>query len=94
MKNSYILSATTENALTAVERITIILARQRIPFEQMHVVKIDGQDFSTITIVLRAEQETIRRLIKRVERVVEVSEVLFHTQSKGGVHAKHEIRQR
>jgi len=85
MKNSYILSATTENALTAVERLTIILARQRIPFEQMHVVKIDGQSISTITVVLRAEHEMIRRLIKRVERIVEVSDVLFHTQSKGGV---------
>ena len=59
MKSAYILSATAENALTAVQRITCILARQQIPFEQMHVVKVDGQGYSTITIVLRSEQDLL-----------------------------------
>ncbi len=80
MKNNYSLSMTTENALRVLQRIATVLAKHRINIEKLNVSETQTKGVSHFNIVVCTEENLLTKLVKQLQRIVEVYEVhVAHT---------------
>ncbi len=75
MQYIYAISATTENTLRVLQRMAGIFARYRLNIEQLNVVEICNKDMSYFNIMVYSDPKTIERVIKQLEKIIELKEV-------------------
>lgn len=80
MKYIYVISAITENALRVLQRMAGILARHRLNIEQLNVFETQHKGISCFSIVIHSDAKTTDRLIKQLERIIELMEVKISSQ--------------
>lgn len=80
MKNIYVVSLFTANTLRVLQRIAGIFARHRLNIEQMNVFETSNKGTSHFNIVIHSDEKTIDRVIKQLERIIELLEVKITSQ--------------
>ncbi|MEG0162435.1 MAG: acetolactate synthase small subunit [Mucinivorans sp.] len=68
----YIITVYTENTVGVLNRITNIFTRRKINIESLTVGETHHKGISQMTIISFSDEATIAKVIKNIERIVEV----------------------
>ncbi|MBK2125913.1 acetolactate synthase small subunit [Fangia hongkongensis] len=71
----YFISMTTENALCVLQRIASVFSRHRINIEQMNVFETANKGVSHFSLVLHSNEEKIQKVVKQLDKVIEVMDI-------------------
>ena len=84
MKTLYFISMTTDNALRVLQRVSSVFSRNRVNIEQLHVFEAKPQNISHFNIAIYSENDLIDKLLKQLQKIVELHEV--HIRSEMSVN--------
>lgn len=75
MQKMYVISATAENALRVLQRLTGIFARHRMNIQQLHAFATANKNISYLSITVHADEKTVALVVKKLQRVIELFDV-------------------
>lgn len=79
MNQEFIISAYTENHIGLLNRITIIFTRRKLNIESLTVSESAIEGVSKFTIVVNSSECTVRKIVKQIEKQVEVLKAFYHS---------------
>lgn len=82
MKEEYIITAYTENHIGMLNRITIIFTRRKVNIESLTVSESAIKGISKFTIVIHSSAEQVAKIVKQIEKQVEVLKAFYHTNDE------------
>jgi acetolactate synthase-1/3 small subunit len=82
MKQEYIISAYTENHIGMLNRITIIFTRRKVNIESLTVSESAIKGISKFTIVINSTPEQVAKIVKQIEKQVEVLKAFYNTNDE------------
>lgn len=77
-KQHHTISIFTENNVGLLHRITIIFTRRQINIESITVSESEVKGIHRYTIVISEEEEKVRKVVKQIEKLVEVLQAFYH----------------
>jgi acetolactate synthase I/III small subunit len=80
MKYIYALSVVTENTTRVLQRMAGIFARNRVNIEQLTVFETGNKGTSFFNIVIHSDVKTIERIIKQLQKIVELMDIKINSQ--------------
>ncbi|MBN2350228.1 MAG: acetolactate synthase small subunit [Bacteroidales bacterium] len=72
MKDTYTITAFSENHIGLLNRITIIFTRRHINIESLTVSSTEMKGIHRFTIVVEAEEEQVVKVVNQIEKLTEV----------------------
>ena len=78
----YIVSAYTENNIGLLNRITIIFTRRGVNIDSLTVSESAIKGISKFTIVVKATEDQIQKIVGQIEKLVEVLKAFYHTNNE------------
>ena len=82
MKNTYTISAYSENHIGLLNRITIIFTRRQVNIESLTVSQSAIQGIHKFTIVVNETLEKVEKVVSQIEKLVEVLKAFYHTDNE------------
>ncbi len=82
MEQEYTITAFSENSIGLLNRITIIFTRRHLNIESLTVSQSSLPGIHKFTIVIITTQEKIEKVVKQIEKLVEVLKAFFHTNDE------------
>lgn len=82
MSKEFIISAYTENHIGLLNRITIVFTRRKINIDSLTVSESAIAGVSKFTIVVKSEEEKVRKIVQQIEKLVEVLKAFYHTNDE------------
>lgn len=79
---SYTITVFTENQIGLLNRISIIFSRRQVNIESINSSPTETQHIFRFTIVIRETEEMTIRLIRQIEKQVEVLKAYYHTEEE------------
>lgn len=71
-----------QNTPGVLYRISNLLLRRKINIESLTVSEIEAKSRSRFTIVVKEDMELVKKIVKQLERIIEVYEVFVHTDEE------------
>jgi acetolactate synthase-1/3 small subunit len=81
-KQTYTISAFSENHIGLLNRITIIFTRRRVNIESLTVSGSAIPGIHKFTIVVHDTHEKVEQVVSQIEKLVEVLKAFFHTEDE------------
>jgi len=81
-KQEYTISVYTENHIGLLNRIAIIFSRRKINIESMNTSPSEVEGIHRFTIVIAETEDVVRKLVRQIEKQVEVLKVYFNTNEE------------
>lgn len=78
-ENNFTILVFTENHVGLLSRITLIFSRRHINIESITVSESEIEGIHRFTIVIRAEEEQVGKIVKQIEKQVEVLRAFYHS---------------
>ncbi|CDN32405.1 Acetolactate synthase small subunit [Mucinivorans hirudinis] len=78
----YKITVFTENTVGVLNRITNIFTRRKINIESLRVAETHHKGISRFTIVALSDYETMEKVKKHIERIVEVLKADFNDRHR------------
>ncbi|MEN7549681.1 acetolactate synthase small subunit [Rapidithrix thailandica] len=78
MKKRFTLSIFTENTVGLTNKITIIFTRRRLNIESLTTSASEVEGVHRFTIVLETTEEAIEKLVKQIEKVIDVIKCFYY----------------
>ncbi|MCB0396872.1 MAG: acetolactate synthase small subunit [Flavobacteriales bacterium] len=78
MNKEFTISVYTENFAGLLNQITIIFNRRKVNIESLTVSESEVKGIHRFTIVVVAEKDQVERIVKQIEKVVEVFRAFVH----------------
>ncbi len=75
MQKMYVISASAENALRVLQRITGIFARHRMNIQQLNAFATANENISYLSITVHGDEKTVALVVKKLQRVIELFDV-------------------
>lgn len=82
MNTTYTISVFTEDKIGLLNRITIIFTRRHINIESITASEIEVKGIYRYTIVVTVSKEQVEKLVKQMEKQVEVFKAFYHMNSE------------
>ena len=82
MEQEYTITAFSENSIGLLNRVTIIFTRRHINIESLTVSQSSIKGVHKFTIVVNTTPETIEKVTKQIEKLVEVLKAFYHTNDE------------
>ena len=79
MKQEYTITVYTENQIGLLNRIAIIFSRRKINIDSLNSSPSELKDIYRFTIVINETEEVVRKLVRQIEKQVEVLKAYFNT---------------
>lgn len=79
MKDNYTITAFSENHIGLLNRITIIFTRRQVNIESLNVSQSSIKGIHKFTIVVNDTQEKVEKVVKQIDKLVEVMKAFYHT---------------
>lgn len=79
MKNTYTITAFSENHIGLLNRITIIFTRRQVNIESLTVSQSAIKGIHKFTIVVNETREKVQKVVSQIEKLVEVLKAFYHT---------------
>lgn len=80
--NLYYIVITTDNTLRVLQRIATVFSRNRVNIEKMNAFKNEENNITHINIAIYTESKPVDKLIKQLEKIIEVHECHLSTTYK------------
>ncbi len=78
MSNTYTISIFTEDRIGLLNRITIVFTRRHINIESITASESEVKGIYRYTIVVTVTEEQIEKLVKQIEKQIEVLKAFYH----------------
>jgi acetolactate synthase small subunit len=75
MNSIYTITVVSDGTLTALQRIIGICFRQKVNIQQMNMFTTDHDDYSHCSIVIRGTEQAAVKVLKQLQRIVELLQV-------------------
>ncbi|MDH5367134.1 MAG: acetolactate synthase small subunit [Cyclobacteriaceae bacterium] len=75
---TYTISIFTENHVGLLNRITIIFTKRRLNIESLNTSESEIAGIHRFTIVVKVSEETVIKLVKQIEKQIEVVRAFYH----------------
>lgn len=82
MKQEYTITVYTENQVGLLGRIAMIFTRRKINIESMNTSPSESADIFRFTIVITETEEVARKLVRQIEKQVEVLKAYYNTNEE------------
>lgn len=82
MKNEFTITVYTENQVGLLGRIAMIFTRRKINIESLNTSPSESEDIFRFTIVITETEDVVRKLVRQIEKQVEVLKAYFHTNAE------------
>jgi acetolactate synthase-1/3 small subunit len=82
MKETYTISAFSENQIGLLNRITIIFTRRQVNIESLTVSQSSLPGIHKFTIVVNETQDKVEKVVKQIDKLVEVLKAFYHPESE------------
>ncbi len=82
MKQQYTISVFTENQIGLLNRVSIIFTRRYINIESITASESEVSGIHRYTIVVSEELELIKKVVKQLEKQVDVVKAFFHSNNQ------------
>src|SRR6476646_6406909 len=81
-KQEFTISVYTENHIGLLNRIAIIFSRRKINIESMNTSPSEVPGIHRFTIVINETEEVVKKLVRQVEKQVEVLKAYYNTNEE------------
>src|SRR5215212_8167211 len=78
-KQEYTITVYTENHIGLLNRIAIMFSRRKINVESLNTSPSEVESIHRFTIVVRESEEVVRKLVRQIEKQVEVLKAYYNT---------------
>jgi len=78
-KQEFTITVYTENQIGLLNRIAIIFSRRKINIESMNTSPSEIEGIHRFTIVINETEEVVRKLVRQIEKQVEVLKAYYNT---------------
>ena len=78
-KQEFTITVYTENQVGLLGRIAMIFTRRKINIESMNTSPSESPDIFRFTIVITETEDVARKLVRQIEKQVEVLKAYHHT---------------
>ncbi len=78
MKEQFTISIFTENHIGLLNRVSIIFTRRHINIESITASESEVKGIHRLTIVVNDTREQVEKVVKQIEKQVEVFRAFFH----------------
>jgi acetolactate synthase-1/3 small subunit len=78
-KQEFTITVYTENTIGLLNRIAIIFSRRKLNIESMNTSPSEIEGIHRFTIVINETEEVVRKLVRQVEKQVEVLKAYYNT---------------
>lgn len=82
MEREYTITAFSENHIGLLNRITIIFTRRHLNIESLTVSASAIEGLHKFTIVVHTSQERVEKVVKQIDKLVEVTKAFYHTNDE------------
>ncbi len=82
MKQEYTITAYTENQVGLLNRIAILFSKRKINVESLNTSPSELSDIFRFNIVVNETEETVQKVVKQIEKQVEVLRAYYHTNDE------------
>lgn len=82
MKQEYTITVYTENHVGLLNRIAIMFSRRKINIESLNVSPSEIEGIHRFTIVIQEMEEVVRKLVRQVEKQVDVLKAYYNTNEE------------
>jgi acetolactate synthase-1/3 small subunit len=82
MKQEYTISVYTENHIGLLNRIAIMFSRRKINIDSLNTSPSEIEGIHRFTIVIDEAEEVVRKLVRQIEKQVEVLKAYYHTNDQ------------
>jgi len=82
MKETYTITAFSENHIGLLNRITIIFTRRQVNIESLTVSQSAIQGVHKFTIVVNETKDKVEKVVKQIDKQVEVLKAFFHPEGE------------
>jgi acetolactate synthase I/III small subunit len=82
MKQEYIITVYSENHIGLLTRITIVFTRRKINIDSLTVSESAIQGVFKFTIVIRATEEMVIKVVGQIEKQIDVLKAFYHTNEE------------
>lgn len=82
MKKEYTITVYTEDRVGIVTRIAVIFSRRKINIQQLNTSPSEVEGIHRFTIVIEETEENMQKLIRQIEKQVEVLKAYYHTNEE------------
>ena len=82
MKQEYTITVYTENHIGLLNRIAIIFSRRKINVESLNTSPSEVPGIHRFNIVINETEDVVRKLVRQVEKQVEVLKAYFNTNDE------------
>src|ERR1043165_9052856 len=82
MKQEYTITVHTENHIGLLNRIAIIFSRRKINVESLNTSPSEVPGIHRFTIVINETEEVVKKLVRQVEKQVEVLKAYYNTNEE------------
>lgn len=81
-KQEYTITVYTENHIGLLNRIAIIFSRRKINIDSMNTSPSEVKGIHRFTIVIDETEEVVRKLVRQIEKQVEVLKAYYNTNEE------------
>ncbi len=82
MKQEFTITVYTENQIGLLNRIAIMFSRRKINIESLNTSPSEIEGIHRFTIVIQEVEEVVKKLIKQVEKQVDVLKAYYNTNDE------------
>jgi acetolactate synthase-1/3 small subunit len=82
LKQEYTITVYTENHIGLLNRIAIIFSRRKINIDSMNTSPSEVKGIHRFTIVIDETEEVVRKLVRQIEKQVEVLKAYYNTNEE------------
>lgn len=82
MKKEFTITAYTENQVGLLTRLSAMFTRRKISIESLNTSPSELPDIFRFTIVIQVTEEVVRKLIRQIEKQIEVLKVYVNTDAE------------
>lgn len=82
MKQEYTITIYTEDRVGMVGRLANIFSRRKINIEYLNAAPSEVQGIHRFTIVIQETHEVVQKLVRQIEKQVDVMKAYFHTEDE------------
>src|SRR5919205_3643365 len=79
MKQEFTITVYTENHIGLLNRIAIIFSRRKINIDSLNTSPSEVESIHRFTIVINETEEVVRKLVRQIEKQVEVLKAYYNT---------------
>ena len=81
-KQEFTITVYTENHIGLLNRIAIMFSRRKINVESLNTSPSEVESIHRFTIVIRETEEVVRKLVRQIEKQVEVLKAYFNAEDE------------